>query len=80
MLDPRGHDIKLKSFKTSVALEFRIGLQSSRTTSQSSKSKYDRKLLELDVGTGTVRRSFTYVQLNYIYKTTVNPKINILII
>ena len=55
--DPHGHDIKLNSFKTSVALRFMIVLQSLITTNHrgSVKSKYDRKLTELNVVTKRIR-------------------------
>ena len=48
--DPHGHDIKLNSFKTSVALRFMMVLQNLITTNyrRSVKSKYDRKLTELN--------------------------------
>ncbi len=51
--DPHGHDIKLNSFKTSVALKSMIILQNLITTNhrKSGKSKDDLKLTELDVVT-----------------------------
>ena len=44
--DPEGHDIKLNTFKTSVALKFMIILQNLTTPShkRSGESKYDRNL------------------------------------
>ena len=55
--DPQGHDIKLNSLKTSVALKFMIILQSLITTDhrKGGESKYDRKLTELDVATTRIR-------------------------
>ena len=55
--DPHGHDIKLNSFKTSVALRFMMVLQNLITTNyrRSVKSKYDRKLTELYVLTERIR-------------------------
>ena len=49
--DPHLHDIQLNSFKTSVALRFMLVLQNLIITNhrRSVKSKYDRKLTELDV-------------------------------
>ena len=43
VLDPEGHDIKLNTFKTSVALKFMITLQYFTITNQrkSGRSKYD---------------------------------------
>ena len=54
---PQGHDIKLNTFKTSVALKFMIILQNLTTTNQrkSGKSKYDRKLTKFDVVTTRIR-------------------------
>ena len=51
--DPPGHDIKLHTFKTSVALKFMIILHNLTTTIQRkiSESKYDRKLTKVDVVT-----------------------------
>ena len=51
--DPRGHDIKLDSLKASVAFKYMIMGQNLITAShrESGKSKYDRKLHELDVVT-----------------------------
>ena len=51
--DPYGHDIKLNSCKTSVALTFMTILQNLITTNhgENGESKYDRKLTELDVVT-----------------------------
>ena len=53
--DPHGHDIKLNSSTTSVALTPTIVLQNLTTSShrKSGESKYDRKLPELDVVTNT---------------------------
>ena len=55
--DSHGHDIKLNSFKTNVALRFMIVLQNLITTNhrRSVKSKYDRKLTELNVVTKRIR-------------------------
>ena len=57
--DPHGHDIKLNSFKTSVALKsILIILQNLITTNhrtESGKSKDDLKLTELDVVTMRIR-------------------------
>ena len=46
--DPQGHDIKLNTFKTSVALKFMIILQNLTTANhrKSGESKYDGKLTE----------------------------------
>ena len=51
--DPQSHDIKLNTFKTSVALKFMIILQNLTTTNQrkSGESKYDRKLIKIDIVT-----------------------------
>ena len=56
---PQGHDIKLNTFKMSVALEFLTILQNLTTTNQrkSGEGIYVRKLTKLDVGlreSGTV--------------------------
>ena len=55
--DPQGHDIKLNTFKTSVAFKIMIILLNLTTTShrKSGESKYDRKLTELDVVTTRIR-------------------------
>ena len=55
--DPYGHHISLKSFKTSMALKFVIILQNliKAYHRKSGKSKYDRKLTELDVETTRIR-------------------------
>ena len=55
--DPYGHHINLKSLKTSMTLKFVIILQSliKAYHRKSGKSKYDRKLTELDVGTTRIR-------------------------
>ena len=55
--DPHGQDIKLNSFKTSVALKSMIILQNLITTNhrKSGKSKDDLKLTELDVVTVRIR-------------------------
>ena len=49
--DPYGHDMKLKSLNTNVAHEYMTILENFITTNhrQRGKSKYDRKLTELDV-------------------------------
>ena len=46
-----GHDMELTYFKTSVTLKLMIRLENLTTTNdrKSGKSKYDRKLTELDV-------------------------------
>ena len=55
--DPYGHDINLKSFKTSMTLKFMIISQNliKAYHKKSGKSKYDRKLTELDVRTTRIR-------------------------
>ena len=54
--DPYGHHINLKSLKTSMTLKFVIILQNFKAChTKSGKSKYDRKLTELDVGTTRIR-------------------------
>ena len=55
--DPHGHDIKLNSFKKSVAVKFMIILHNLITTNhrKSGKSKDDLKLTELDVVTMRIR-------------------------
>ena len=55
--DPHGHNIKLNSFKTSVALKSMIILQNLITTNhrKSGKSKDNLKLTELDVVTMRIR-------------------------
>ena len=44
--DPQGHDIKLNTFKTSVALKFMIVLQNLTTTNRGNNGRveYERKL------------------------------------
>ena len=55
--NPCGHHINLKSLKTSMTLKFVIILQNliKACHGKSGKSKYDRKLTELDVGTTRIR-------------------------
>ena len=55
--DPYGHHINLKSLKTNMTLKFVIILQNliKAYHRKSGKSKYDRKLTELDVGTARIR-------------------------
>ena len=55
--DPYGHHINLKSFKMSMTLKFVIILQNliKAYHRKSGKSKYDRKLTELDVETTRIR-------------------------
>ena len=55
--DPQGHDIKLNTFKTSVALKFMIVLQNLTTTNQRKRGerKYDHKLTELNAVTTRIR-------------------------
>ena len=55
--DPYGHHINLKSLKTSMTLEFVIIFQNliKAYHRKSGKSKYDRKLTELDVDTTRIR-------------------------
>ena len=55
--DPQGDDIKLNTFKTSVALKFMIILQNLTTTNhrKSGESKYDRSLTEIDVVSTRIR-------------------------
>ena len=57
--DPYGHHIyiNLKSLRTSMTLKFVIILQNliKAYHKKSGKSKYDRKLTELDVGTSRIR-------------------------
>ena len=55
--DPYGHHIKLESLKTSMTLKFVIILQNliKAYHRKSGKSKYDRKLTELDVNTTRIR-------------------------
>ena len=55
--DPYGHHINLKSLKTSMTLKFVIILQKlvEAYHRKSGKSKYDRKLIELDVETTRIR-------------------------
>ena len=55
--DPYGHHINLKSLKTSMTLKFVIILQNLTKAyhRKSGKSKYDRKLTELDVETTRIR-------------------------
>ena len=55
--DPCGHHINLKSLKTSMTLKFVIILQNliKAYHRKSGKSKYDRKLAELDVKTTRIR-------------------------
>lgn len=63
--DPNGHDIELNSFETSVALEFMVILQNTMATNhrKSDKSKYDRKLPELDLVTMRIR--YCINEVNY---------------
>ena len=55
--EPYGHHINLNSFKTSMTLKFVIILQNliKAYHRKSGKSKYDRKLTELDVETARIR-------------------------
>ena len=55
--DPYGHHINLKSLKTSTTLRFVIILQNviKAYHRKSGKTKYDRKLTELDVETTRIR-------------------------
>ena len=55
--DPYGHHINLKSLRTSMTLKFVIILQNliKAYHRKSGKSKYDRKLTELDVETTRIR-------------------------
>ena len=55
--DPYGHHINLKSLKTSMTLNFVIVLQNliKAYHRKRGKSKYDRKLTELDVETTRIR-------------------------
>ena len=55
--DPYGHHINVKSLKTSMTLKFVIILQNliKACRRKSGKSKYDRKLTELDVKTTRIR-------------------------
>ena len=55
--DPYGHDMKLNSFESSVAPKFMMIRENLPTTDhrKSGKSKYDRKLTELDVMTTRIR-------------------------
>ena len=55
--DPYGHHINLKSFKTSMTLKFVVILENliKAYYRKSGKSKYDRKLTELDVETTRIR-------------------------
>ena len=55
--DPYGHHINLKSLKASMTLKFAIILQKlvKAYHRKSGKSKYDRKLTELDVETTRIR-------------------------
>ena len=64
--DPYGHHINLKSLKTSMTLKFVIILQNfiKAYHRKSGKSKYDRKLTELDVETTRIRSRVNGV-LNY---------------
>ena len=55
--DPHGHHINLKSLKTSMTVKFVIILQNliKAYHRKTGKSKYDRKLTELDVETTRIR-------------------------
>ena len=55
--DPYGHHINLKSLETSMTLKFVIILHNliKAYHRKSGKSKYDRKLTELDVDTTRIR-------------------------
>ena len=55
--DLHGHDMRLNSFKTNVALKFMKILRNLIITNQrkSGKSKYDLKLAKLDVVTMRIR-------------------------
>ena len=57
VVDPHGHDIKLNSFKTSVALRFMVVLQNLKSNNHRSSvmTKYDCKLTELNVVTRQIR-------------------------
>ena len=62
--DPYGHHINLKSLKTSMTLKFVMILQNliKAYHRKSGKSKYDRKLTELDVETTRIRPRVNGVQ------------------
>ena len=66
--DPYGHHINLKSPKTSMTLKFVIILQNLIKVyhRKSGKSKYDRKLTELDVETTRIRSRVNGVLVNNI--------------
>ena len=80
--DPYGHHINLKSLKTSMTLKFVIILQNliKAYHRKSGKSKYDRKLTELDAETTRIRSRVNGVLLSeevcclkgYSYKIPVN--------
>ena len=55
--DPQGHDIKLNTFKTSVALKFMIVLQNLTTINRRNNGRveYDRKSTKLGVVTARIR-------------------------
>ena len=55
--DPHGHHINLKSLKTSMTLKFVIIVQNliKAYHRKSGKSRYDRKVTELDVETTRIR-------------------------
>ena len=65
--DPHGHHINLKSLNTSMTLKFVIILQNliKAYHRKSGKSKYDRKVTELDVETTRIRSRVNGVLLSY---------------
>ena len=67
--DPYGHHINLKSLKTSMTLKSVIILQNliKAYHRKSGKSKYDRKLTELDVETTRIRSRVNGVLKNEIF-------------
>ena len=67
--DPYGHHINLKSLKTSMTLKFVVMLQNliKAYYRKSGKSKYDRKLTELDVETTRIRSRVNGVWVSIVY-------------
>ena len=70
--DPYAHHINLKTIKTSMTLKFVIILQNliKAYLRKSGKSKYDRKLTEIDVETTRIRSRVNGVSTEYVFSVT----------
>ena len=68
--DPQGHDTKVNTFRTSLALKFILILHNLTTANhrKSGESKYDRELAKLDVVTTRIRYRVNGVSGNNLLK------------